>query len=106
MIRTLFRLSLIILISLLGTYTWSQQSPEVVVERNVAMTTSDGVILRASGVIDCSFPLRTRLRSSLGWRVVRDHSGWRANCRRLAPNPQPQQISLVVFTSCPELQMV
>jgi uncharacterized protein len=47
MIRRSFRLSLLIMVSLSGAYSLSQQSPEVVVERNVAMKTRDGVTLRA-----------------------------------------------------------
>ena len=46
MIRISFRVFLLILVSLPGSCGWSQQSSEIVVERNVAMMTRDGVTLR------------------------------------------------------------
>jgi len=46
MIRISFRVLLLILVSLPGSCGWSQQSSEIVVERNVAMMTRDGVTLR------------------------------------------------------------
>ncbi len=35
----------------------------------------------SSGVIDCSFTLRTRLQRLLAWRAAQDHSGWLASCK-------------------------
>jgi uncharacterized protein len=47
MIRTSLLASFLIMASLPGANGWSQQSSEIAVERNVAMTTRDGVTLRA-----------------------------------------------------------